>query len=255
MRVPLPARSTASSWQTGRVPEATPVEHPQRVTSSVDGELVELRDARRIVVRRIRADDKDEFVRSFERLSPESRYRRFLHPMARLSDEDLVYLTEIDHHDHEALVALDADTGAGVGVARFVRAEDPAVAEVAVTVTDDWQGLGVGTVLLERLVDRARQEGVSRFCALIQADNRRSLELMETIGEVTSLPDGADAVLAIELPPHEGIGSPLATALHEAAASSITARGLFDTMRNRARVLHERARQSHTKEDGDAPQP
>lgn len=222
----------------------------------VDGEIVQLRDARRIVVRPIRDDDKAELLRSFERLSPESRYRRFLHPVARLTDEDLVYLTEVDHHDHEALVALEAETATGVGVARFVRAdEDPAVAEVAVTVTDDWQGLGVGTVLLERLADRAREEGVARFCALIQADNRRSQELMRSIGKVTTLPDGTDVILAIELPPDRGMGSPLATALHEAAASSITARGLFNDMRNRARVLHERARHHHPKEDGDAPQP
>ena len=236
------------------MPEAS-VEHPAHTASPADGEIVQLRDARRILVRPIRAGDRDELLRSFERLSPEARYRRFLHPVAHLTDEDLTYLTDVDHHDHEALVALDPDGGAGVGVARFVRADDPAVAEVAVTVTDDWQGLGVGTALLERLVDRARAEGISRFCALIQADNRRSQELMRTIGTVTSLPDGTDMVLAIELPPDRGIGSPLATALHEAAASSITAHGLFNDIRNRARVLHDRARHRQAKEDGDAPQP
>jgi GNAT superfamily N-acetyltransferase len=166
-----------------------------------------------------------------------------------------VYLTEVDHHDHEALVALDAADERGVGVARFVRADDPGVAEVAVTVVDDWQGLGVGTVLLERLTDRAREEGIRRFAALIQADNRRSLDLMRTIGTVTSLAEGSDLILAIELPRDGGIGAPLATALHEAAASGITAQGLFHEIRNRAQSLHERRQSNSPQEDRDASQP
>ena len=64
---------------------------------------------------------------------------------------ELSYLTEVDHHDHEALVAVDPETNEGVGVARFVRsAEDPAVAELAVAVADDWQGQGVGSLLAGR---------------------------------------------------------------------------------------------------------
>jgi GNAT superfamily N-acetyltransferase len=69
----------------------------------------------------------------------------------------------VDHHDHEAIIALDPLTGEGVGVARYVRAgADPEVAEVAVTVVDDWQGRGLGRALLERLAARARREGVRR---------------------------------------------------------------------------------------------
>ena len=101
--------------------------------------------------------DRQLLLRGFERLSPESRYRRFLAAMPELSEEMVRYLTEIDHHDHEAIAALDARTGEGIGVARYVR--DPQrrdAAEVAVTVIDDWQGKGVGTLLLEALGARAR---------------------------------------------------------------------------------------------------
>ena len=77
--------------------------------------------ARRSTLRPIEAADRDGAAEGFERLSPESRYRRFFAPMPRLSERDLDYLTRVDHHDHEALVALDARTGDGVGVARFVR--------------------------------------------------------------------------------------------------------------------------------------
>ena len=74
-----------------------------------------------IVIRPIRADDKEILVGGLHRLSPESRYRRFFAPKAKLSATQLRYLTEVDHHTHEALVAIDPRTGEGVGVARFIR--------------------------------------------------------------------------------------------------------------------------------------
>ena len=80
---------------------------------------------------------------------------RFQASLADLSDKQLSYLTAVDHHDHEALIALDPDTEDAVGVARFVRVSD-GVAECAIAVADDWQGRGVATELLDRLVDRAR---------------------------------------------------------------------------------------------------
>jgi GNAT superfamily N-acetyltransferase len=76
------------------------------------------------------------------------------------------YLTEVDHHDHEAIVALDEESGEGIGVARYVRTrERPEVAEVAVTVVDDWQGRGLGTRLLEVVSARAREEDIRSFTA------------------------------------------------------------------------------------------
>jgi GNAT superfamily N-acetyltransferase len=117
-----------------------------------------LRDGTEIDVRPIRADDKERLAAGFERLSPESRYRRFFSPAASLTPSQLRYLTEVDHHGHEALLALEAGTDNGVGVARFVRTGgDPPVAEVAVAVVDDGQGRGVATTLLDDLAARARR--------------------------------------------------------------------------------------------------
>jgi GNAT superfamily N-acetyltransferase len=108
-------------------------------------------------------------------ICPESRYRRFLSAMPSLSESMVRYLTEIDHHDHEAMIALDEETGEGTGVARFVRdAKRPASAEVAVTVIDDWQGRGLGTLLLEVLSARAREEGITIFTAMMLATNREN---------------------------------------------------------------------------------
>jgi len=82
--------------------------------------VVTLRDGSRVTVRPIRPQDAAPLRAGFERLSDESRYRRFLSPMQELSGPMLRYLTEVDHHDHEALIAVGAD-GTIVGVARSVR--------------------------------------------------------------------------------------------------------------------------------------
>ena len=155
--------------------------------STIDdtGTAVALRDGSSVVVRPVRPEDRELLLAGFERLGPESRYQRFLAPMAELTDDIVTYLTDVDHHDHEALAAIDAATGEGVGVARFVRcASRPDTAEAAVTVIDDWHGRGVGTALLDLLAERAREEGVARFTALLLAENREMLELLDALGPV-----------------------------------------------------------------------
>lgn len=143
------------------------------------------RRADQLLIRPISPDDKHALVDGFERLSQESRYRRFLAPQTRLSGAELRYLTEVDHHDHEALVAVDPLTGEGVGIARYVRSRrDRAVAELAIAVVDDWQGIGVGTRLLKALADRARQEGICAFRGLVLADNDVMLSLARELGAV-----------------------------------------------------------------------
>ena len=177
-----------------------------------------LRDGREIVVRPIRPDDRAELAAGMQRLSPESRYRRFFTPTSELSESQLTYLTEVDHHDHEALVAVEPGTDHGIGVARFIRsAEDREVAEVAVAVADSWQGQGVATALLDRLAERARAEGVRRFSAEILAENRPMLELIEEVGPVrTKQRDHGSVEVEVELPP-EGIGAELRETLRAAA--------------------------------------
>jgi GNAT superfamily N-acetyltransferase len=161
-------------------------------------------------IRQVRPSDAGLLLRGFARLSDESRYRRFLAPMPELSDSMVRYLTDVDHHDHEALVALDDATGEGVGVARYVRdPEDPRRAESAVTVIDDWQGRGVGTLLLELLAARAREEGVERFTALMLASNEEMLELLEGLGPVRIV-DREAGTVEVETPlPAEGLSPEL----------------------------------------------
>ena len=141
-----------------------------------------------VLIRPIHHDDKDALRAGCDRLSERSRYRRFLSPHGSLTPAELRYFTEVDHHDHEALVAIDPATGQGVGVARYVRSRvDPGVAELAVAVADDWQGRGVGSRLTRALVDRARDEQISSFTALMLADNRQMLKLVGELGVIHDL--------------------------------------------------------------------
>ena len=159
----------------------------------------ELRDGSCVVIRPIEPDDRAALAEGFERLSPESRYRRFFGPVTHLSEHDLDYLTCVDHHDHEALVAVAEATGEGVGVARYVRT-GPDVAEPAIVVVDDWQGRGVGSRLLDALVERAREEGIRRFQAPVLAYNADAIHLLERLGQTTRKQQGREVELTIDLP-------------------------------------------------------
>ena len=181
-----------------------------------------LHDGTELAIRPIGPGDKAALQAAFQRMSPESRYRRFFAPLSALSERDLAYLTEIDHHDHEALAAIESATGI-VGVARFVRTE-PERAEASIAVVDEWQHRGVGTGLLDRLAARAREEGVTHFVALVLAENRDALDLFEGLGGaiVARTRDG-NRELLIELPEPGALeGSPLADALREAARGVVT---------------------------------
>jgi RimJ/RimL family protein N-acetyltransferase len=136
------------------------------------GKQIVLRDGSRVLIRPVQSADAPLLADGFARLSATSRWMRFLTPKKELSPAELRFLTDLDHHDHEALGALDHRDGRGVGVARYVRqADDPWGADVAVTIVDEWQGRGLGTELLARLSDRAREENIRRFTALVAAEN------------------------------------------------------------------------------------
>ena len=123
-----------------------------------------LRDGTEVALRLVRPDDKALLREGFARMSDESRYRRFFTPKYELSADELRYLTEIDQVTHVAIGATSADGARGLGVARFiVLAGEAGAAEAAVAVTDDLQGRGLGSLLLQRLVAAAHERGVERF--------------------------------------------------------------------------------------------
>lgn len=182
---------------------ATPLPH---------GEPVALADGASILIRPVEPTDARQLNAHFEHLSAVSRYRRFLTTIDHLSKHQLTYLTDVDHERHEALVALDAVTGEGVGFARSVRdAEDPGRAEVTVAVADLWQGHGVGRALIERLAARAQAAGVERFTARLLIGNHAGHRLLERVAEeIDEHEDTATIELSARLRtfPHEASSSP-----------------------------------------------
>jgi GNAT superfamily N-acetyltransferase len=186
------------------------------------GEVVALRDGSRVRIRPVRPEDKELFLRGWQRFGEESRYRRFMGAKGGLTKRDLAYFTEVDHVDHEALGALDAETGEGVGVARYVRlGEGSDAAEAAVAVVDDWQGRGLGGALLRRLTRRAREHGIDRFHASLFAFNKGMLALFGELGEMTVRRGGGTDEIEIDVALPCESGDCLQTALRAAAEGQV----------------------------------
>ena len=164
---------------------------------------VRLRCGDTVLVRTLHPDDQDGLGAMFDELSNSSRYQRFLSGKPSVSARALRRLTEVDHRDHEALVAVtvdgDDEDGRVVGEARWIRDDDDrALAEMAITVADDWQQRGLGTVLAHDLACRAVAEGVDRFTAEVLTDNSGIRRLIEHVGEVERVDqDGATSTLRV----------------------------------------------------------
>lgn len=175
---------------------------------------VRLKDGCEVEIRPIEPADAQSLEEGLEALGFESRYRRFLIPKRSFSSKELAYLTNVDHHQHEALVALEPGEGRGLAVARFIKdPDDPRTAEVAIVVADEWQNRGLGRALLERLVERAVEEGVQRFSATVLALNHDIVALLRKVGPVEQLrSDSGVTDLHVELPD----GGPRSPVLEEA---------------------------------------
>lgn len=162
------------------------------------GHQLTLRDGTEVVIRAIRPDDKQALLDGFHRLSEESIYRRFLTSLETLGPSQLRYLTEVDHHDHEALIAFEATTRDAVGAGRFVRTGEGR-AEAAVTVVDEWQGRGLGMALTSLLAERAIEEGVECFTALLLSENEEMRGLLASIGSVRTI-NREGGTIEVEVP-------------------------------------------------------
>ncbi|MGZ4128030.1 MAG: N-acetyltransferase family protein [Actinomycetota bacterium] len=182
---------------------------------------VKLNDGSRMLIRPIAPDDKGKMLEGFERLSEESRFRRFMGYMDKLRTPLLRYLTEIDYVDHFAWVGLDLENDErGIGVARYVRLkDDPAAAEAAVVVTDDYQNRGAGTLLLQALGAMALEHGITRFVGQALADNRPVLDLIAFLDGDIQDAGGGEVRFSMDLPrqAEELKGTPLYRTLRAAA--------------------------------------
>jgi GNAT superfamily N-acetyltransferase len=192
--------------------------------------LVPLRDGSQVIIRPGLPSDRELLVKAFDRLSPESRYRRFFAPVKTMSGPLLDYLTSIDSVNHFAWAALADAPGPGggpigVGVSRYIRlSDDPAAAEMAVTVVDDWQGKGLGRILLDALVLEALENRITRFEGDVLVENRPMQQLLREAG-ARFRPEGNGVLrFSIDLPARDDAlrGAPFGDLLRALAKGEVS---------------------------------
>lgn len=144
------------------------------MTAASRPQVVTLRSGDVVRLRQVRPGDGPALARAYANLGEQSRYQRFFTVMPELPEATLKQAAEVDHEDHEALVAVPLLSPEIVGECRFVRWPDqPDTAELGVTVLDAWQGRGLGSALLARLSERALEVGIGYFTAEVLAENGR----------------------------------------------------------------------------------
>lgn len=145
---------------------------------------VVLADGREIILRPIRPEDaaiEQAFVHD---LSEESRYLRFMRALDELTPEMLMRFTQIDYDREMAFVAIfmQGEQAVEIGVARYSLQPDGETAEFAVVIADAWQGCGLGSLLLEAVMDAARQRGVRVLMGEVLPHNSGMLKLAARMG-------------------------------------------------------------------------
>jgi RimJ/RimL family protein N-acetyltransferase len=171
-----------------------------RASSAGPTDALILADGTRLRLRPLGSEDRDGFAALFARLSPESRYRRFLSPKRELTPRELSGFTDIDHIRHAAFAAIDQRDGSIVGVGRYVHVADrPNVADLAVEVTDELQNMGIGTALARHTVQRARDNGFALLTATTLWGNRPARALLRRFGFHAYASDGSEIDLELKL--------------------------------------------------------
>ena len=162
---------------------------------------VQLNDGTDVLIRPIRPEDAESEARFVRELSDEAKYFRFMNTFQELSQEMLIRLTQIDYHNEMALIAMrmeDDVEGEQIGVARYATNVDKKSCEFALTVADNWQGRGVGQLLMKDLMSVARDRDLESIEGQVLANNKRMLKLMGTLGFAISGDPSDNAIKRVE---------------------------------------------------------
>jgi CRP-like cAMP-binding protein len=205
------ATEPLAGWVGGREAFATMLEIPgmldrlvrtarQRLAAFITPLPLQMRDGSWYYLRPVLPGDSERTTNGPVEFSGETLYRRFQSP--RTPTKSLMtYLFEVDYVHHFVWVMTDGPEGPVVADARFVREEnDPAVAEVAFIVGDDYQGRGIGTVLMEALVVAANFTGVQRFTARVLTDNHAMRAILDRYGAVWHRDDLGVVTTVVDVP-------------------------------------------------------
>jgi len=132
-----------------------------------------LKNGRKVSVRPIRTTDGNLLVDLFNRISPQTVYLRFLGHLHALPQEMLHHFTHVDYSSEFALVAVIPEDGkeAVIAVARYAHNPGENITDLAISVRDDWQRLGLGRALLDRIIVIAKEHGIKRFVSIMDPRN------------------------------------------------------------------------------------
>jgi GNAT superfamily N-acetyltransferase len=163
-------------------------------------EVIVLGDGTPLRVEPLRRGDRSTVKRLFARLSAESRMRRFFSPVSALGERELTFLSDVGRAGHEAVAALDARDGSVLGIARYVQHQGrPEAAEVAVAVADEVHRRGIGSLLMDRVVDCAQANGFDLLTATTLWENRAARALLKSTGFQAIGSAGAEIELELQL--------------------------------------------------------
>jgi len=165
---------------------------------------MELGDGTKLRIRPIVPEDEPLLHEAVAAMSERTVYFRFFSPIKRMSDAMAHRLAVVDYHDRFAIVATThrpSQKERIVGVARYDRARDTDVAEVAVAVIDEFQRRGLGGVLLAELARVARGQGIRSFQLIVLPENQQMLGLLRKMGWIHQAKlNGGVYEISFELP-------------------------------------------------------
>ncbi len=185
---------------------STCIDSTRRAAVGMSSRHARTADGRRFVIRRLRTDDRALLEAALDGLSERSRYLRFASPVPRASKRMLDHLMALDDHRHVAYAALTPGQRTIVGVARYVRlADEVETAEVAIAIADAWQRVGVGRLLMSRLVMHASRAGVRSLVAVTLSQNGRAKALARRVGFAPAGSSGLYSNYRLELGETRGV--------------------------------------------------
>ena len=150
-------------------------------------------------------EDADRLVRGYKKLSLKTKMFRFHYGKDKLSTSEKEYLVNVDNYNHLAIGAVDLDKSYDVGIAliRYIRDEtDPAKAEVALTVIDEYQNKGIGIHLYNEMLEYACKNGIKLLIYCVMKENTTMLNILEKFGGEIVDSSGNQYLIEVKLPQH-----------------------------------------------------
>lgn len=159
-------------------------------------ETIKAKNGQEFLIRPIQKEDKQRLIDGLTQMSQESIHHRFLGFKKGFTEKELKHLTEVDGHNHFAIAigTINKDKSLdGVGIGRYhIDDNDPSVAEVAITIIDGYQGNGLGTIVMKKLISVALTNGITTFEGILESTNDGMLALIKKLDgfKVVSTEDG-----------------------------------------------------------------